>query len=547
MGQVFYRKKFSSYLGEQRALLDITAMFTSDLPPSPTPTPSVTPTQTPGASPTPTVTPTATVTPTVTPTPTPTVTVTPTVTTTPTVTPTVTPTETVTPTPTLTPTPTGTPNPLCPSQMDVQYFGSLVSSFASGAYDRLTVYSGGVFDTSYVIGAGPGSQTIGFATAPDGGDYATYGFVSGSSYYQIIKYFSGTTDIGWIALKSTGDYIMNGGTWAASGPTTSTSPSYNDNLTAGGILYPATGPVITGVNPANYRYISYPASCPTPTPTATPTATPTPTLTPTPTQTPVPSFDPDAQAFITAAGITGATEQAAINSLVVDLKANSLWTMMDVIYPFVGSTASSNKYNLKDPQDTDAAYRLTFYGGMSFNTSGATGNGSDGYADTHYSTSATTQDDISCGFYQFTENSPSLSEELILGSYGGDPSIQLGSNLGPGSYFMRLGDPSTTSSAGNGGNIDGFYIANRTGSTASQLYRNGSLTPILNYSTSYTQSGSFNQFLWNFNLGGSPYGNSFANQGLCFAFYGRGLSGTDITNFSSIVNTFNATLGRNTY
>jgi hypothetical protein len=202
---------------------------------------------------------------------------------------------------------------------------------------------------------------------------------------------------------------------------------------------------------------------------------------------------------------------------------------------------------LMNPVDSDAAFRLTFNGGFTYNASGATGNGSNGYGNTHYSTSDTVQDDISLGFYQFTENTPALTEELILGSYGGEPAIQLSTNLGPGSYFMRLGDLSTTSSGSNGGNVDGFYIANRTGSTSSQLYRNGSLTPILSYSTSYTQSGSQNQYLWNFNLGGTPYGNGYANQGLCFAFFGQGLSGTDITNFSSIVNTFNTTLGRNTY
>jgi hypothetical protein len=39
-----------------------------------------------------------------------------------------------------------------------------------------------------------------------------------------------------------------------------------------------------------------------------------------------PAFDPDAQAFITAAAITDPTQQAAINTLVVDLKGYSIWT-----------------------------------------------------------------------------------------------------------------------------------------------------------------------------------------------------------------------------
>jgi hypothetical protein len=32
------------------------------------------------------------------------------------------------------------------------------------------------------------------------------------------------------------------------------------------------------------------------------------------------------------------------------------------IYPLVGGTQSTTKWNLKDPRDLDAAYRLSFYG-----------------------------------------------------------------------------------------------------------------------------------------------------------------------------------------
>lgn len=97
----------------------------------------------------------------------------------------------------------------------------------------------------------------------------------------------------------------------------------------------------------------------------------------------VSSVDPDAQAFITAAGITDPTQQSAINTLVVDLKSDGLWTKMMAIYPLVGGTASSQKYNLKDPRDLDVAYRLTFGGGWSHGSFGIAGNFTNTYADTH--------------------------------------------------------------------------------------------------------------------------------------------------------------------
>lgn len=66
MSKVFYRKKFSEYLGEQRALLDIYADFIPN--PSPTPSPTPTPSVTPSPTPTPSITPTLTPTPSITPT-----------------------------------------------------------------------------------------------------------------------------------------------------------------------------------------------------------------------------------------------------------------------------------------------------------------------------------------------------------------------------------------------------------------------------------------------------------------------------------------------
>ena len=124
MSQIFLRKKFSDYLGEQRAIDDIIEFFVPDPSPSPspggpTPTPTPTPSSTPAVTPTPTQTgtpsPSVTPTNTQTGTPSPTTSSTPAVTSTPTNTPTgtaaVTPTPTNTPTNTLTPTPTSTPLP----------------------------------------------------------------------------------------------------------------------------------------------------------------------------------------------------------------------------------------------------------------------------------------------------------------------------------------------------------------------------------------------------------------------------------------------------
>jgi hypothetical protein len=46
-------------------------------------------------------------------------------------------------------------------------------------------------------------------------------------------------------------------------------------------------------------------------------------------------FDPSASAFFAATGITGTTEQQAVNTLVTSLKSAGLWSKMKAVYPFV--------------------------------------------------------------------------------------------------------------------------------------------------------------------------------------------------------------------
>jgi hypothetical protein len=95
-----------------------------------------------------------------------------------------------------------------------------------------------------------------------------------------------------------------------------------------------------------------------------------------------PALDPDAEAFLLAAGITDATITSAINNLVLSLKADNIWTKMIAIYPFVGGTASTHKFNLKDPRDLNAAFRLEYFGSPTHSADGMQGNGSSQYANT---------------------------------------------------------------------------------------------------------------------------------------------------------------------
>lgn len=104
-------------------------------------------------------------------------------------------------------------------------------------------------------------------------------------------------------------------------------------------------------------------------------------------------YDPDAYEFLEAAQITDTATRTGINNFVKTLKTGTLWNKISGLYPLVGGTMYSEKFNLKDPRDLDAAYRLNFNTGLGyydgsvyyktfFNDNGVIFWGSGDYADT---------------------------------------------------------------------------------------------------------------------------------------------------------------------
>jgi hypothetical protein len=118
------------------------------------------------------------------------------------------------------------------------------------------------------------------------------------------------------------------------------------------------------------------------------------------------TIDQDSTNFIIASGLSDSVQISAIETLVSDLKTYGLWTKMTAIYPFVGGSAASHKFNLKDPRDLNAAYRLVFYGGMSHTSNGIVPNGTTSYADTNLVPSAAMNNlDQHISFYSRTNSS----------------------------------------------------------------------------------------------------------------------------------------------
>jgi len=247
--------------------------------------------------------------------------------------------------------------------------------------------------------------------------------------------------------------------------------------------------------------------------------------------------DADAQAFITASGISG-TEATAINTLVVNLKSANIWTKMKCIYPFVGNTASMQKWNLKDARDLDAAYRLVFSGGGTFSANGYQPNGTNAYANT-FLTPSTAYSVASSGhmsYYSRTDSNGANEREIgsLTGTVYSDLALRYSNTV-----HMRWGETSAPITAASANSI-GFYVGSRTTSNTLKIFKNGTQILISGNLAAGLPSVPF--FIGCLNLSNSP---SFYSAKQCaFASIGDGLSDAEALAFYNAVQTFNTTLSR---
>lgn len=253
------------------------------------------------------------------------------------------------------------------------------------------------------------------------------------------------------------------------------------------------------------------------------------------------STDADAQAFITAAAITDPTQQTAINNLVVGMKADGIWTKMKAIYPFVGGTATTHKWNLKDPRDLDAAFRLVFNGGWTHSSTGATPNGTNGYADTKLVPSSV-----------LGQNSTHFSN--YFPNFAAEAACQIGvlsvGNVGALYAFYRLSSTvgayiranQSTDTFANSSQIDnsGLRIVSRTASDLTKVYVNNTN----NYSSTQVSTDLSVNAISISALNSANTRNNFSALQQSFCSIGDGLTDTEAANLYTRVQAFQTSLSR---
>lgn len=248
----------------------------------------------------------------------------------------------------------------------------------------------------------------------------------------------------------------------------------------------------------------------------------------------VTNFDPNALAFMLAAGITNPTQQTAINDLVIALKDNGLWNNMNAIYPFVGGTANSHKYNLKDPRDLDEAFRLEYRGtAPTHNANGITFN-EGGYASTW------------CvpGIGVYNRSYGEYIREVFNNGWSGS---FIGSVFG----FKIQPDFQVTAIGVN--NLQGSAIPTTPGYLSTSIVNNTEGYLLNDDVTRFTNNspndgpepgviyiGAMNTETTG---NGAPWGE-FSQRNLAFAHLGQGLTPAQHTTLSGIVQQYQTVLGR---
>ena len=248
--------------------------------------------------------------------------------------------------------------------------------------------------------------------------------------------------------------------------------------------------------------------------------------------------DADAQAFITAAAITGATQQSAIITLVTQLKTYGIWSKMKAIYPFVGGTAAQHRFNLKDPRAVDPAFYLTFNGGGTHGPNGYQPNGNS-YANTKLiPSSVLSTSSTHVSVYSRTNATGNYADMGAIQGIG-TSYLQLLTKWSDNIFYGQMYD--TNFSDNTVDDSLGFFVGNRQSATGVKLIKNSTVitsktSNVISTITSPLYLGARN----NNNVDAQNY--SLREQ--AFASIGDGLTDTEATNFYTAVQTFQTTLGR---
>lgn len=242
-------------------------------------------------------------------------------------------------------------------------------------------------------------------------------------------------------------------------------------------------------------------------------------------------------AFLAATGITDTTIANALNTMDLALISNGLDTKMKALYPLVGGTATTHKYNFMNPADTDAAFRIVWAGGITHSGTGVLFNGSTGFGDTKLIPStdlSLNSTALSCYSRTNANNQYDMGATITAGFHR----CELPARYGDLFYLLinqtAVGSVANTLSTG-------LLSASRTASNLTTAYRNG--TSLGSSSNASNTLPNFSMYVGAGNFSGSA--SEYSSKEYCMFSISDGLTAADESNFYTLIQAMQVALGRN--
>ena len=244
-------------------------------------------------------------------------------------------------------------------------------------------------------------------------------------------------------------------------------------------------------------------------------------------------YDPDAEAYFTAASITDTTEKDAVNQLVLDLKGtgsttnnNNIWTGMNTIYPVSPTSLAAAAFNLKDP----TSYEITWYNSPTHATTGITGNTTSMYGDTGYNPNTEGMSNNNFGITQSGEYS---GGDYAMGTYDGTGLFGIRNTSSKKIFYAG----STSNSAGGGDTTRSVTTGIRNANDSREVFKNGT-SNATNTTTDTETLPSFNVFVLALNNSGSSAGY-YAAEADFYAIH-TALTAGEVQDLYDSITTYNA-------
>jgi hypothetical protein len=199
--------------------------------------------------------------------------------------------------------------------------------------------------------------------------------------------------------------------------------------------------------------------------------------------------------------------------------------------------ASQFKFNLVNPVDSDAAFRLVFNGGWTHSSNGATPNGTNGYANTYYNPSLYGQ--LNSAHVSYYSKTNSNGVEVEIGVERPTANYQLLEIRTTGLTYFFINQVANLGTAD--ANSLGYYIANRTASNVVNGFKNG--TKINNATTASNALPNANIYLAAYHQS-NGLASTFSTKQTAFSSIGDGLTDTEAANLYTRVQAYQTALAR---